>query len=178
MNRKCLLSAAACLLSSLFAGTSARADLFDIDITGGATVAVPTGLSESNRFIGARMALGVRRVIAGHHAVGGQVRGHFIEVPWSSDAWNATASYRYFPTRDRSANLFGGLSAGVGFWSGCVRGDYCGGRGPIFGAEVGSQLPVNEDMAFTLGVELAAQLGLVNGVGAMMMPTAWAGIAF
>jgi hypothetical protein len=172
------MSAAACLLSSLFAGTSARADLCDIDITGGATVAVPTGLSDTNRFVGARIALGARRVFAGHHALGLQVRGHFFEVPWSNEAWNASLSYRYFPTRDRSANLFYGLSAGLGIWAGCVRGDNCGGGGPIFGAEVGSQLPVGEDMAFTLGVELGAQLGLVNNVGVMLMPTAWAGIAF
>lgn len=72
--------------------------------------------------------------------------------------------------------LTGGASAGLGVWTTCLRGDFCGGLGPTVGVHVAVGTVGSTGGALELGVE--SQTGLVNGVVFAILPVVRVAVAF
>jgi hypothetical protein len=173
-----LLAVGACVLSLISISSVARAD-FDIDMTLGATIAIPT--STAPTFVGPRVGLGLRYLITENHALGIAARAHLLLSKVTQEDLNASLSYRYFWIPSDSVRFLIGASAGVGVWPECARvisADSCGNLGAALGAEAGLQIPITEDVAITAGAEFVGRLGASDIKGMMMMPAGWAGVSF
>lgn len=175
---------AACILSLLSISSAARAD-WDIDMTLGTNVALPT--SEAPSYIGPRFGLGLRYVFEENHALGIAGRAHILFDDDAQEDLSVALSYRYFMRPNESVNFFVGAFAGVGFWPECVHIDQidqpidptaCGGLSGAIGAELGTQIPITEDIAITFGGEFVGRFLASDIKGMMMMPGGWAGVSF
>jgi hypothetical protein len=71
-----------------------------------------------------------------------------------------------------------GAGGGIGAWTACVAGDYCGGMGPVGNVEVGAQWPSEKSLRLVASLDLTAQTGMVNGVGVLLIPTLSLGLLY
>jgi hypothetical protein len=71
-----------------------------------------------------------------------------------------------------------GANAGAGVVTACIRGDYCGGAGPIVGVEAAFAWAATPELTFEIGAAVDAQFGLVNLVRALFLPGAHLGVRF
>jgi hypothetical protein len=166
------------VLSSPFIVLASDANAVELEVAvNGSTTA-----AQERSYWGGGVSAGVTWQLREVHLVGPRVRARYLsergDRTRSGDgAWAAdlTLRYRTLAAVNADAAVLLGVSAGAGLFTGCLRGDYCGGAGPIVGGEIALSFPGPADASIELGLDLAAQFGLVNNVGVLLLPTAFIG---
>ena len=97
---------------------------------------------------------------------------------WRDDTWTGgMLAYRFHD--DVVVGRFAPfveVAGGYGQWWGCIRGDWCGGQGPLGAVSAGVELALERHLAMLLGAQVLAQGGLVNGVNVLVAPTLFFGL--
>ena len=144
----------------------------DVAVQGGYSTAIPLGAGSVGVHGGGIMAEGGLRIAA--HFLG--IRGAFQQLYRDSDtdyphqamAFSLRYSYTWAFLGER-ITLTTGVGLGVGAYSGCLLGDYCGGGGFEWNASVSVGYRVLPWFSIELVNDFAFQGGMVNGVDVVMM---------
>ncbi len=142
-----------------------------VSALGGAGLPVHTDGVRSFTF-GGGLTTGID--VAGHpnHDVGLRVSYMAQAGGWEVHHWWVLGlAYRiHGGLRESELAPYFEIETAVGFYLGCLAGDYCGGLGPLVEIGAGAELPLGRFASLVFGLHLRTQLGLVNGVLALVEP--------
>jgi hypothetical protein len=137
------------------------------------------GVFGSGRGLEAHVEFGVLGRISPSASLGGRARAYAVPYPaWGGRAGASLVAHGRLETSRRTLGTWMGASAGLGLWSACFAGDFCGAIGPITSGEVGLKLAVGPSTWAELALELGLQFGAFNGVDVLLLPSVTAGLRF
>lgn len=142
----------------------------EVSAGGGVATAFATGRDANRIFFGPLASLSLHLSISGQHALGAGVLVHQFVTPENQTHAAVSLQYRYTALSGPAVRLSADVSAGLGAWWGCVRGDYCDGLGPMLGLELAIAWQIADGHWLSLAPAVQAQLGMVNAVDAMLVP--------